>query len=163
MTTGLHWIEGPWPGRLAISARPRGGDWLTDEIEGWRDAGVDVIVSLLTPNEVEQLDLQDEANLSARNSIIFLNLPIEDRTVPSSGAEVVRLVERLENALSEGKNVVIHCRQGIGRAGLIAACLLIDRGALVLDALQRVSAARGVPVPETSEQREWVDRHALAI
>jgi len=28
MLTELHWVDGPWPGRLAVAARPRGGDWL---------------------------------------------------------------------------------------------------------------------------------------
>jgi hypothetical protein len=28
----LYWIEGPWTGRLAISARPRGWDWLQDDV-----------------------------------------------------------------------------------------------------------------------------------
>lgn len=163
MTTRLHWIDGPWPDRVAISARPRGGDWLADEIRSWRAAGVDVIVSLLTPNEVEQLDLRDESALSTQNEIIFVNFPIEDRTAPSSEAEVIRLIQKLENALSEGKNVVIHCRQGIGRAGLIAASLFIERGESVENALQRISATRGVRVPETAEQRAWIEEHALAL
>jgi len=60
MYTELYWIEGPWPGRLAISARPRGGDWLEDEVKSWRRAGLDIIVSLLTPDEEEALDLQRE-------------------------------------------------------------------------------------------------------
>ena len=47
MSPDLYWIVGPWRGRLAIAARPRGGDWLDDELSGWRQAGIDVVVSLL--------------------------------------------------------------------------------------------------------------------
>ena len=36
MHTELYWIPGPWLGRLAIMPRPRGGDWLEDEIRSWR-------------------------------------------------------------------------------------------------------------------------------
>lgn len=32
-------------GRLSIMARPRGGDWLADEMQSLRDAGVDALVS----------------------------------------------------------------------------------------------------------------------
>ena len=31
MWTSLYWIDGPWKGKLALSGRPRGGDWLKDE------------------------------------------------------------------------------------------------------------------------------------
>ncbi len=39
----MFWIDAPGAGRLAIAARPRSGDWLEDEIEGWRSASVDVL------------------------------------------------------------------------------------------------------------------------
>jgi hypothetical protein len=32
MRAQLYWIEGPWAGHFAIVPRPRGGDWLEDEI-----------------------------------------------------------------------------------------------------------------------------------
>ena len=51
MSTELRWVEGPWKGKLAIAARPRGGDWLGDEIEAWRRLGIATVVSLLTPEE----------------------------------------------------------------------------------------------------------------
>jgi hypothetical protein len=35
MNPKLYWVDGPWPGKLAISARPRGGGWLT-QISGAR-------------------------------------------------------------------------------------------------------------------------------
>ena len=28
----VYWLDGPWLGRLAIVARPRGDEWLTDEL-----------------------------------------------------------------------------------------------------------------------------------
>jgi hypothetical protein len=51
----LYWLNNSLSGRLAISARPRGGDWLEDEIEGWRRQGVGVILSLLTDSENKEL------------------------------------------------------------------------------------------------------------
>ena len=43
MNPDLFWIPGPWRGRLAVATRPRGGDWLEDEVNGWRRAGLDVV------------------------------------------------------------------------------------------------------------------------
>jgi hypothetical protein len=48
---------------------------------------------------------------------------------------------------------------GVGCTGLVAACLLISKGAPET-AVERLSAARGVTVPETAEQRDWIDRYA---
>ena len=62
MATELHWITGPWPGKLALAARPRGGDWLEDEIAHWHHSGVDTVLSLLSPDEEPTHGLGDEAD-----------------------------------------------------------------------------------------------------
>ena len=59
----VHWINGQWPGRLAILARPRGGEWLQDEVVSWAHSRLQVIVSLLTVDEANELELTDEARL----------------------------------------------------------------------------------------------------
>ena len=158
MIPKLHWIDWKWPGRLAISVRPRGGDWLDDEVVGWRAAGIDTVVSLLTPPEEAELGLEREHGLCHRNFLEFLSFPITDREVPTSFAEAVQLIQRLESTLRNGRNVAIHCRQGIGRSGIIAAGLLVDAGLAPDEALARVSRARGLTVPDTPEQRDWVAR-----
>ena len=58
----------------------------------------------------------------------------------------------------EGKNVAVHCRQGIGRSGLIAAGLLTTSGIPPDEAIQIVSTARRLAVPETMDQRLWVEQ-----
>jgi protein-tyrosine phosphatase len=153
----LSWIPGPWPGRLAISTRPRGGDWLEDEVRAWQRAGVDIVVSLLEPAENEQFDLQLEGRLAESNGLRFLSFPITDRGVPSSAKAAVSLLKDLTHALEEGKHIAVHCRQGIGRSGLIAAGALVAAGTTPEAALQIVSSARGLAVPETPEQRSWVE------
>ena len=160
MNPKLYWIENLAPGRLAISARPRGGDWLEDEIEGWRKQGVDVVVSLLTPSENDELGLKDEARFSKTKDIRFFSFPIEDRSVPPSSAKVEQLVGQLGSEIQQGKKIAVHCRQGIGRSSLISAALLISSGEDVEQALKAISQARGMEVPETSEQRKWLDQFA---
>jgi protein-tyrosine phosphatase len=163
MLTGLFWVEGPWPGRMAISPRPRGGDWLDDEMKGWRQAGADAVVSLLERHEAQDLGLDQESKYCEANEMEFYSLPIVDRSVPDSDADAMRLLTVLEEALDRGKNVVIHCRQGIGRAGLIASTLLVERGVTPSEAVRRVGAARHAPVPETAAQRAWVESFAATL
>jgi len=163
MSTKLYWLDESWPGRLAVSARPRGGDWLQDEIADWKRSGIDVVLSLLEKTEEKELNLEKEAETSGAQGVDFSSLPIPDRQAPTSEAQVTATLDRMTQALKSGKNVLVHCRQGIGRSGLIAACLLIRKGMSPGAALEQVTAARGVEVPETKEQRDWIDHYAPAF
>jgi len=162
MTKGIYWVDGPWPGRLGIAARPRGGDWLTADLANWRHEGVDAVVSLLTRDEQDELSLSEEGAGARAEGMRFVWLPIRDRQVPDSESEVEALVRDLDGTLSARRNVLVHCRQGIGRSGLLAACVLIHRGSSPETALKAISEARGTAVPETQEQRRWIEQYAVA-
>ena len=163
MGTKLHWVDGPWPGRLALAARPRGGEWLEDELAAWRRAGVDTVFSLLTHEEEADLDIEGEASQARARGMEFLSFPILDCQVPDSEAGLAEALEKLDRELASGRNVVLHCRQGIGRTGLVAACLFLMKGLDPEAAVERLSAARGISLPETPEQRRWIDRYATSL
>jgi protein-tyrosine phosphatase len=156
MNPDLFWIPGPWRGRMAVATRPRGGDWLDDEADGWRRAGLDVVVSLLEQEEAAQLELTNEAAVARSKGIQLISFPIPDRGVPASMPAALGLLRSLAKALEQGKNVAVHCRQGIGRSGLIATALLVTSGIGVEKAIEIVSTARGQAIPETPAQLEWV-------
>ena len=156
MRSDLYIIEGPWNGRLAILSRPRGNEWLRDEIEGWADSEIDVIVSLLTSREISELGLADEAFIAGELEIEFISYPIPDYEVPVSSTTFHRLVHELSELLSNGKSIGIHCRQGIGRSSILAASLLSYFSVSVDEAFLRIRSARRSSVPDTAGQREWV-------
>lgn len=58
--------------------------------------------------------------------------------------------------LVAGRSIAIHCRAGIGRASLVAAAVLRMLGVSGEEALARISASRGLAVPDTEAQRQWV-------
>ncbi len=153
MHSTLYWIDAPGPLRLAIMARPRAGDWLEDEIAHWRDSGVGIVMSLLERHEVEDLELQREATLCAENGIEFRSFPIPDRGLPADTGEALRFIA---SVAATGKPVAIHCRAGIGRSSLMAAAMLVGGGMEPAAALAAIGAARGVPIPDTDAQRDWV-------
>jgi protein-tyrosine phosphatase len=160
MRVEIYWIEGAWPGRLAIMPRPRGGDWLEDELRDARRQGVDTLVSLLTPEETDELDLADEPALCERGGMDFINHPIPDRGVPASRQAFADLAVILRDRLRAGKSVAIHCRQGVGRSALLTACVQVLLGVTEAEGWRRISATRKCPVPDTEEQRAWVSRFA---
>jgi protein-tyrosine phosphatase len=158
MQAELYWIDGPWPGRLAIMPRPRGGDWLEEEAASWRRMGIDVIVSTLTKEETAELELTKEVEVCTAGRIVCIAFPIEDRGSPPSRKATLELVRRLEQELTLGKKIAIHCRQGVGRSALLAACVLAAGGVDPTSAWEQIAVARGCSVPDTCEQREWVVR-----
>jgi hypothetical protein len=58
--------------------RPRAGEWLRDEINGWRDVGVENVVSLLEASEVRELELANEASYCEAAGIEFISFPMPD-------------------------------------------------------------------------------------
>lgn len=160
MAGKTFWVPGPWRGRLGIGPRPRGGEWLSDETRAWREAGIDVVVSLLEPGEEVDLDLTGEAAASAAMGLAFRAFPIPDRGVPRSCEAVAELAARLVEALHSGQAVVVHCRQGVGRSAMVAAAALIAGGLDAQTTVDRIRVARGLDVPETPSQRQWISEFA---
>jgi protein-tyrosine phosphatase len=88
----------------------------------------------------------------------FIHFPIPDRDVPSSSLDALAVARGLADRMAEGKAVAVHCRQGVGRSALLAACVLACLGEAPEAALERIAQARGCPVPDTPEQPAWVLR-----
>jgi protein-tyrosine phosphatase len=147
-----------WPGKLYVSSRPRGGDWLSDETVRWRQSGIQTVLSLLTKEEESELAIQDEADEVVKQGMRFISFPIPDRGIPASSTAAVEMLDDVHDELQRGKNVLVHCRQGIGRAGMVAASLLVLDGSDPRAAIKEASNARGVPVPETPDQEQWIYR-----
>ncbi|MEP7004497.1 MAG: hypothetical protein ABI810_00840 [Sphingomonas bacterium] len=93
MYSELYWVSDRMPGKLALMARPRAGDWLEDEIGHWQASGINAVVSLLEAEEVSDLGLQRERALCEQHGIDFLSFPIVDRGVPASMRETKALAE----------------------------------------------------------------------
>ncbi len=143
--------------RLAILPRPRGGEWLEDEIASYARQGVQVLLTLLEPAEELELGLFDEVELAAKHGLDFMRYSIPDRGVPRSPDLFAAVIRDLADG---GKAVGVHCRAGIGRSGMAAAAFLVRLGESGENAITRVSKARGVDVPDTPQQREWLFTHA---
>jgi len=138
-------------------ARPRGGEWLSDEMEQLRATGVDVLVSMLTTGEAYLLGLAREEAEARAAGLEFITSPTVDRALPSEADAFRDLVRRLVAEMDQGRQVVVHCRMGIGRSSMVVAAMLMARGVGAREAWASVSAARGFDVPDSPAQREWVE------
>ncbi|MEO0495546.1 MAG: hypothetical protein AAF081_19230 [Actinomycetota bacterium] len=121
--------------------------------------GADTLVCLQTDAEIERRYpsylrwLQDPEPHEA------LRLPIEDHLVAPDGP-MTSLIEAVVDRIERGESVVVHCGAGWGRAGLVGALVLIAHGAAVLEALDRIRAARPAAGPQSEEQHQQLARLA---
>ncbi len=158
MWTDIYWLPLSLPGRLGTMPRPRGHDWLEDEIAHLRRSKVDILVSALKWAECVELDLLQEPQLARRAGLEMVEFPIPDRGCPESSLRFIECVQSLAREVEQGKSVVVHCRQGIGRASLLAVGVLGALSYSSEQAWQLMSDVRGRQVPDTEAQRDWLDR-----
>ena len=153
-----YWIN-KW---LAIVSRPWGDERLDDEMAALRETGIDVLVSMLEESEAIRLGLGDEGDAARRAGLVFVNFPIRDRGVPADKQLFDEFLEGLERHISDGRRVGVHCYACIGRSTVTMASLLIRSGVPSERAWQEIALRRDCKVPDTVEQREWVDANARA-
>jgi len=137
-------------------ARPRGDDWLIDEIANLKKQNVGLLVSLLEKEEINELGLRQQEVVCKSNSIEFINFPIADRDIPKTTDKIDWLIIYLTNKLQDGIAVVIHCRMGIGRSSIIAASVLLQTGLKADKIIEDISKIRGLKVPDTERQLQWL-------
>jgi protein-tyrosine phosphatase len=152
----VFWINPGANGRLAIVPRPRGHEFLADDLQVLRRDGIDILVSLLTPAETAALGLEREQELCGRAGISFRSLPIPDHSVPASHRQLHELADALATERLHGKNIGAHCQAGIGRSSLLLAAVLCVEGLSPQHAFRLISNGRGLQVPDTQEQVEWL-------
>jgi hypothetical protein len=107
-------------------------------IADWRP---DVIVTLVEDHEPAMLGVPD---LFRRLPMIaqWRHHPIGDMGVPTDTARWTDLLDDLLARLDTGARVLIHCRAGRGRTGMLAATLLVRSGMSADRAITTVRAVR---------------------
>ncbi len=120
-----------------------------------------VLVSLLEPAELRLLGIQDLHERARDRGLRVLVFAIPDGGVPASMDDTVALVAQIVDAAAELYNVVIHCRGGLGRTGLVAACCVVALGHSPDEAMRAVRASRQGAIESASQER-FVERFAIA-
>lgn len=131
-----------------------------DEIARW---GASAVVTLIEEHEFELLHVRNlGAEVSARG-MEWHHLPIVDVAAPDARFDQgwITTGPKVRGILLAGGKVLIHCRGGLGRAGTIAACLLVELGVKPRDAIAHVRRARPGAI-ETADQERYVLGHSVS-
>jgi ADP-ribosyl-[dinitrogen reductase] hydrolase len=138
-------MTGSWDRDLAIDL---------DAAKAW---GTGAVVTLVTEEELRLLGVRRLGNEVERRGMLWFHLPIIDASTPDATFEQQwnGSGEKLHELLRSGGKVLVHCRGGLGRAGTIAARLLIEFGWKPTDAIARVRAIRPGAI-ETLDQEKYI-------
>ena len=139
-------LSGAW-------ARDLGAD--LDAIERW---GATAVVSLITDEEIDYLGVRNLAAAVRARHMEWWHAPIPDGRPPGSDFEDrwAAVGAAVRDRLRAGFDIVVHCKGGLGRAGTVAARLLVEFGASADDAVRRVREARSPYAVETRSQEAHV-------
>jgi protein-tyrosine phosphatase len=141
---------------LAIVLRPRGDDWLENDLQRIHMAGIQTIVSTIEASEARELGLSEEGHTVERLGMRFISYPLRDRSVPPRREDFIEFVVKLGRRLQSGEKIGVHCQGCIGRSTVVTASILIKLGWAAERALDEIEKARGCSVPDTEEQRDWI-------
>ena len=145
-------------GSLSAMAMPD-ANALESDLLALKNVGIDKILSLLEEAESQQLGLHNQQSLTENAGMEFQRFPIPDYGVPDF-LDLQVLITQIRRDLELGKHLLVHCRGGVGRTGLICCCVLVTTGLNVPDAISIVTTKRSEQVPETPEQIDMIIRYA---
>ena len=131
---------------------------LTEDLDAIRDWGATAVVTLVTRAEMEQLKVPDLGEGVRGRRMEWWHLPIPDGHAPDDDFEA-RWVETgavIRRHLRSGRHLLVHCKGGLGRAGTIAARLMVELGTAPENAIRLVRESRGRGAIETAEQEAHV-------
>ncbi len=158
------WIQ---EGRLLAGAYPSSSAFNGDDslLEKHLEAGITYFIDLTGAGEMPPY----AKNLPARHpksdiSVIHKRMWIPDGEGPQNSRQMNFILDSIESAIAAGHVVLVHCRYGVGRTGMVVGCYLVRHGrtgeaALVeLAELWRVRSdgARMWSVPDTVAQRRII-------
>ena len=140
-----HAMTGPWKRDLGLDLAA---------IRAW---GAAAVVTLVRNGELVRLEVPNLGEEVRRHGMLWFHLPIVDMHIPDRAFEVAwtRAGEELRSLLRGGLDIVVHCKGGLGRAGTIAARLLVELGMEPETAIRAVRKARPEAI-ETLEQKQYV-------
>lgn len=106
------------------------------------ELGVSKLVCLLEDEEMNQLGIPDLLEKAGQLGIETTHFPVDDNGKPDSMEKFKQTVSFVTAALKDGETVLIHCKGGRGRTGMLAAACLVKQGYTVDAAIKTVKQYR---------------------
>ncbi len=125
------------PGRLGLTLLPGKqcpgtvGLWRRDldqDLDRLRAMDVTCMVCLVPDEELALCRVHGYPQAARARGMGWIAGPFADGGVPSDVAQTTDFCRDLAARIRDGERLVVHCRGGLGRAGLIGACVMLASG-----------------------------------
>jgi ADP-ribosyl-[dinitrogen reductase] hydrolase len=135
------------------------------DLDAIRDWGASLVITLMPMHELYHCRIDNLPGQVRRRGMLHWHIPIEDVQTPDRVIDLIWPLysSTVRKKLRKGEKVLVHCRGGLGRAGMIAARILVDAGVEPLDALRRVREVRGDEAIETVPQERWATKGLVKL
>lgn len=165
----IAWLPLPARGQVGIcfspglrdTSRYTGARWDRDldvDLAQLRtDHGVRVLVVLMQDAELAEIGVPDIEDRARLQGLVVERLSVPDRGVPRSMEAARIVVEVIAAATRDGGRVAIASRGGRGRAGTLAACVLVQSGMSPTEAIQVMRTLGGPQCPNDARQERFVE------
>lgn len=146
------------PGKVQYSAFS--GRWSRDlaaDMDAIKDWGAVAVVTLVEEHELVALQVEGIRDAVEARHMTWYHLPITDVSVPDQRFHSAwkKVGAELRHRLRNGFDILVHCKGGLGRAGTVAATLLVELGFSPTEAMAKVRAVRPGAI-ETYDQENFV-------
>ena len=119
--------------------------------------GVDQVVALTPDDELDRLGLADMPRHIIDSGIAWLQVPVVNFSTPEADQldAFMAAMAEVKSKLDQGQHILVHCRGGTGRAGKVAAVMLIHYGIAPDDAITMIRDQRDGCI-QTEDQEQFV-------
>ena len=174
----VAWMEDPaltplWPGRLGLTIAPgkkgvtaegnRHDRDLSADMNQLGADGVTRLVNLMEAHEETKWQIHGYDDAAARAGLESRRFPVVDVSVPTDPAAFAQLVEEVYAELQTGETVVAHCLGGLGRSGMLVACLLVRSGEFTAEGAVKFVRSKRSPKAVEGAQPQFVGQYARSL
>jgi cyclin-dependent kinase inhibitor 3 len=171
----VSWVMDHGGGKLGLSYCP-GKKLVRDSVAYNRDLATDLkdlennhhitaVVCLLSDAELRAYKVRDYGKAVIAKGLQYVQYPIMEMGVPDKFDAAAEVIENIVQLMEDKQAVLVHCKGGVGRAGLVAACVLLRTGQCktAAEAIAEVRDRRCPDAVETSRQEDFVAKYALHL
>lgn len=143
-------------GEILLSRMPGSVTCIEDDVAEIVALNCACVLTLAPQEELIRHGGHRLSSLLMNEGIEWHHFPIIDYATPLPSQDRVwsELSERMHDHLNNNRSILVHCYAGVGRSGMIALRLLVERGANPEDALTQIRQVRPGAVERTA-QYEW--------
>ena len=144
------------PGKKQLTSRSRLAGWdrdVQEDLNTIKQHNVGLIIGLIEEHEYQSLQNAHLAETARQMGIQFLKYPTIDNTPFLNMQDIDQINDTIMRFLQAGQSVLIFCKGGLGRTGMLAACFLIRHGNLEADtAIRQVQKCRKSTIGRKQQQ-----------